>query len=192
MRFFSFLLGGYLLESTMPNIHRKKVIASAYFGNDFLELVGVKEPSCVKDDKIRLVLAHDTVYVFGTDTAEHLWRRLDFALVHGNNAVDAVYDDANFVTFDVKDYKSSVILFKFIKFGVPCHFLNVKPLVEVDYWDYFTAKVDYSLNIIRCVRNGAYTLDFYDFLNVHNVYAIQFVTKLKSYELKLCIFFGHA
>ena len=110
---------------------------------------------------------------------------------HLNDPVDPVDDDAYLVSLDVKDYESTLVLFIVVGFAL-CTLLDVEPLVEVDDGDDLSSKVDDSLDIIRRVRNRSDGLNLDNLLYVHNVHAIQLVSKLKCYQLILTDLIGHS
>src|SRR5574344_109146 len=155
---------------------------------NLLQFLRVEKLAGIKDDEVLRFLAYHTVYVLGTDSAQHLWRRLDVTFFNRHHTGDAVYDDAYLVAVYVENDKSAFVIGIFF---LSCNLLNVESLVQIDNRNNLPSEIDNSFNIIRCIRNRTNALYFYNFLYIHNINTVQFLSKPERDQLILCAFLIH-
>jgi hypothetical protein len=61
--------------------------------------------------------------------------------------------------------------------------------MKINYRDDIAAKVKNSFNVRRCVGYGPDCLNSPDFVDIHDIYAVLLVAKLKRHKLLLPLFF---
>ena len=93
---------------------------------DLLQFLGTEELADVEEDKVASIPVHDALDVLGADTRQHLRRWLDIVRVDGHDALDLVYDHAEFhpVEVDYDEARQELVII------AQAGFLEVETLVE--------------------------------------------------------------